>query len=128
MVARFKEWAIFVDIPERSADSHKEKFDKLASCKKPTGDPACPVPVRIAKMNGRIIYKRAFSTSLGFESDEYEGGEVITAITNTSDELETDRDAVSSENRVGSGIRRVLHLSWMRESGSEPQGQTDERH
>ena len=68
----YKKWAENSGYRVRDRDTLKQKFDRLANEKKPTGSARCPSPVLRAKQIARNILGRAQATALGGgdESDE----------------------------------------------------------
>ena len=62
---RYNQWAMAQSYPMRDADMLKQKFDRLANEKKPTGNPRCPAPVRKAKQVARNILSLAQAAALG---------------------------------------------------------------
>jgi len=62
---KFAKWAEDQDNTLRDQDSIKNKFDKLANCKKKTGDPSCPPHVRRAKKISRDIQNKCTAKELG---------------------------------------------------------------
>lgn len=65
---QFNEWSTANERPYRDMDSLKLKFDKLASVKKPTGDPSCPANVRRAKRIAQNILGKCNAHSVGDSS------------------------------------------------------------
>ncbi|KAI9029357.1 hypothetical protein DFJ74DRAFT_765173 [Hyaloraphidium curvatum] len=55
--------------PERTSDQVKNKFTALVKSKKPTGDPSCPTPVKMAKRQNRAIEDMYGMADLGGEED-----------------------------------------------------------
>eukprot|EP00171_Calliarthron_tuberculosum_P004866 IDg4866t1 len=54
----FNNWATANIRPNRKSSSLKSKFDRMASTKKPTGDPSCPSDVCRAKHVARDMLER----------------------------------------------------------------------
>jgi hypothetical protein len=71
---KFNTWAVENDEAERSTDSLKEKFTKLARMRKPTGDPECPPEVKLAKRAQKLIEQSFEGKAFGSSDDDSDGG------------------------------------------------------
>lgn len=91
VAAQHAKWCEDNNRPLRDGTSLKNKFDKLANDKKKTGDPLCPLEVRRAKKLARDINDKAFSGSLGFNTENNgEAPTVIQGETNDSTQASAD--------------------------------------
>lgn len=66
--SKFNQLSTVNDRPNRDMDSLYIKFDKLASIKKPIGDPYCPANVHRAKGIARNIIGKCHACSIGDSS------------------------------------------------------------
>ena len=79
--------------PARDAESLKRKFMSLVKQKPPTGDPACPPDVRMAKRINREINNKVDIVTFQDMDNEYD------ASTRSTDQRDEDDDTVDSSSQ-----------------------------
>lgn len=89
----YRKWTEDHGYLERNTSMFRQKFDRLAGERKPTGVSLCPSLVRHAKKIAQDIQAKAVSGSLGFDT------------TNNTNELYTDTTRLYCESNVPLGAR-----------------------
>lgn len=106
VAAKFGEYSVIHHRPHRDVESVKMKFDRLASTKKPTGDPSCPPNVRRAKLIARSILGKVNAISMGDESSSGSDGEITDLVGDSSPADETGGGGGSHGNTAVLGGRK----------------------